>query len=493
MQLQHAELLARLGSFFFDEPGCSFTFTQRLAKENGWSLGHAARVVAEYKRFAFLAIVAGHPVSPSDAIDQAWHLHLVYTRSYWERFCGEVLRRPLHHQPSRGGNAETEKFADWYERTLQSYERFFGEKPPSDIWPYGVSHTEEAFQRVDVHRFWLVPKPRWQVAVAAVSLLLALTVVGCAPQLASAVPLFDLRGPDFLVFYLVATVLSFALALWLRRSLRKPVQTPARSDTATDPYVIAALAGGPAQIVNAALVSLEQQSAIMVDSANPPNIKPAKELSTNAHPVERHIRNHLALGGDSIAVVRERFRPIADEIYGALTRQGWVVTDADSTRARLLPTIVALVLPAIGFIKILVALQRERPVGYLVALVIVSTIAALILFARRPRRSVLGDRVLKLTRERFSITSTSSELADYPATHAIVPATALAVALYGLSRLEGTPHEHLRKQLTPPANATSSGCSSSCGGDAGISTTAGCGGGDGGGGDGGGCGGCGGD
>ena len=45
----------------------------------------------------FLAVVAGHTVSPSVEVDQAWHLHLVYMQSYWREFCGEVLQQPVHH------------------------------------------------------------------------------------------------------------------------------------------------------------------------------------------------------------------------------------------------------------------------------------------------------------------------------------------------------------------------------------------------------------
>ena len=53
-------------------------FAARLARENGWSDAHAARVMEEYRRFCFLATTAGHEVTPSDAVDQAWHLHLTY-------------------------------------------------------------------------------------------------------------------------------------------------------------------------------------------------------------------------------------------------------------------------------------------------------------------------------------------------------------------------------------------------------------------------------
>ena len=87
------------------------------------------------RRFAFLACAAGHPVSPSDAVDQAWPLHLVYTRSYWDDFCGKVLRLPLYHEPSKGGRGERAKFDGWYAKTLDSYRRLFRAEPPADVWP----------------------------------------------------------------------------------------------------------------------------------------------------------------------------------------------------------------------------------------------------------------------------------------------------------------------------------------------------------------------
>jgi hypothetical protein len=100
---RHASLYDRVQVFRFDEEGTTYTFADRLASENGWSPAYARRVIGEYRRFAFLAAAAGHPVSPSDAVDQAWHLHLVYTRSYWDEFCGRTLGIKLHHEPSRGG------------------------------------------------------------------------------------------------------------------------------------------------------------------------------------------------------------------------------------------------------------------------------------------------------------------------------------------------------------------------------------------------------
>jgi hypothetical protein len=116
----------RLNDYNFDRPDAALPFSQRLAKENRWSRDYTDRAIREYKRFAFLAVVAGHPVSPSDQVDQVWHLHLTYTRSYWQEFCDEILAMPLHHEPTQGGAAERSKHHDWYQATLESYDRIFG-------------------------------------------------------------------------------------------------------------------------------------------------------------------------------------------------------------------------------------------------------------------------------------------------------------------------------------------------------------------------------
>lgn len=106
------ELLERLDAFEIDDADSRFRFSDRLARENGWSAEFCRRVIEEYKCFAFLAVAAGHPVTPSDQVDLVWRLHLLYTRSYRQDFCEGVLRKPLHHGPTRGGNSEREKFHD---------------------------------------------------------------------------------------------------------------------------------------------------------------------------------------------------------------------------------------------------------------------------------------------------------------------------------------------------------------------------------------------
>jgi hypothetical protein len=145
-------------------------FAERLARENGWTRGHAERVIGEYKRFCFLAATAGHKVTPSDAVDQAWHLHLTYSRDYWERFCPEVLGRALHHEPSAGGAEQRHLFFEQYAQTLKSYEAAFGESAPADLWPDAARRLIEDPKARRIH-----PRDGYWVTRPKAALLLAVT------------------------------------------------------------------------------------------------------------------------------------------------------------------------------------------------------------------------------------------------------------------------------------------------------------------------------
>lgn len=144
----------------------ALSFAQRLARENGWRADHTTRVIEEYKRFAFLSVVAGHPVTPSDAVDQAWHLHLTYSRDYWERFCPQVLGRALHHGPTAGGAAEGQRYFEQYAATLKSYEAVFRVTAPTDIWPTASQRLLDDPRARRVHpREGVIVKP-WVLATA---------------------------------------------------------------------------------------------------------------------------------------------------------------------------------------------------------------------------------------------------------------------------------------------------------------------------------------
>lgn len=157
----------------------ALTFEARLARENGWTAGQAERVMVEYRRFLFLAVVAGHPVTPSDAVDQAWHLHLSYSRDYWDRLCPDVLGRALHHGPTAGGEAEHQRYFDQYAQTMASYEQWFDAPPPAGIWHSAYRRLIIDADAVRVHRadHWILRKRSVRIAAMAIGMILLLLIM----------------------------------------------------------------------------------------------------------------------------------------------------------------------------------------------------------------------------------------------------------------------------------------------------------------------------
>ena len=135
MRFQENPIWRKLEIFSIDPPDVQLTFEKRLARENSWSQYFASKVVSEYKKFLFLCVSQDQPCTPSEFVDHAWHLHLVYTKSYWNDLCENVLGKKLHHNPTEGGEAEQEKFHDYYNSTLDLYRQTFQTEPPPDIWP----------------------------------------------------------------------------------------------------------------------------------------------------------------------------------------------------------------------------------------------------------------------------------------------------------------------------------------------------------------------
>ena len=165
----------RIEQLALSPPDSVVSFSDKLMQATGWTRGHCERAITEYRRFLLLAAEAGHPVSPSPDVDEVWHLHLLYTRSYWDDLCPNVLGFRLHHEPATGTTNDRAKLDDWYARTLSSYQVIFGEAAPSDVWAVKPAHV--FVQRVDPTRSVVLSKGMWYLAIAViVTLILALIV-----------------------------------------------------------------------------------------------------------------------------------------------------------------------------------------------------------------------------------------------------------------------------------------------------------------------------
>ena len=182
--MKNQGLWERLQAFELDDPTAALRFTDRLARENGWSPAFAERATNEYKKFIYLAAISGTPVTPSDIVDQVWHLHLTFTRSYWDDMCGKIIGRPLHHGPTAGGEMEDAKYRDQYAATLELYQREFGHAATVRIWPYLDERFESAAHQrwVDRRTHFIVPK----ASVRQVWTLLGVGAIGAMTVAAAA-------------------------------------------------------------------------------------------------------------------------------------------------------------------------------------------------------------------------------------------------------------------------------------------------------------------
>lgn len=185
MNIQELTTWNRLSRLDLDAADVAFPFSARLGRENGWPRDFAAKAVEEYRKFCFLAVHAGHPVTPSDEVDQVWHLHLTYSRHYCDTLCRDTLGRPLHHGPTEGGAAEDHKFRDWYDNTLASYRRYFGE-PPKDLWPKADERFDERHEFVRIDRRDVVTLDRALLKRGALAALASGSVLAVANAIAQA-------------------------------------------------------------------------------------------------------------------------------------------------------------------------------------------------------------------------------------------------------------------------------------------------------------------
>jgi hypothetical protein len=165
MTKEENTLWQKIEAFRLDDPDAGFQFSARLARENGWSLAYSHRVIAEYKKFIFMCCISPTGVTPSDPVDQAWHLHLTFTRSYWVDLCRDTIGKEIHHNPTKGGAQEAKKFDQFYTSSQTLYIDKFGITPPEDIWHNNQQRFSDIdFQRVNTGRYWLIKKPRLSVA-----------------------------------------------------------------------------------------------------------------------------------------------------------------------------------------------------------------------------------------------------------------------------------------------------------------------------------------
>jgi uncharacterized protein (TIGR04222 family) len=476
MSPETAEVVARIQASNLDDAEAQDPFSKRLARENGWPELHALRVIKEYKRFLALAMTCGPLASPSDAVDQAWHLHLQYSASY-RRFCRDVLGQQLDHGPSSGGADQLAMYQRAYARTLECYAQLFGESPPTDIWPapserFGQGHAV----RIARHEHWIIPKPGF-VQVMERSLppklrgprgvaLVMLTALALTASLSA-----DLSGSAYLFGYFALWITCLLAAFGARNWTRGDEQgEPPR----LEPYELLQLASGSLGAVDGAVARLIAEGAVEFDQTRQ-LLRICGPLPATAAALECTVYADIRESNPpTVAGLRGRASSLTERAARRLEALALVATRYDFAFW------ISLVAPAFAFARILSRLGTDKPVGYLVFWCIVGVVIAYWVSHRRGR-TPRGDDVLARARAEHPSQPDTQELPtdQIPVSLALfgVAAVTLPLTAGWLGWVGSKPYS---------ASISSGGCGSGCGGGS-------CGGGGcGGGGCGGGCGGCGG-
>jgi uncharacterized protein (TIGR04222 family) len=290
---------------------------------------------------------------------------------------------------------------------------------------------------------------------------------------------FDLRGPDFLLFYAGLSVLTL-LVLWALDQTRRI--GPTRSGLLRDPYLIAGLRGGESEVVRLAVLALLERRLVvhagkdMVERAGlaaDGTVTQDPAAGVALPPMERAVYQALGTGRTAVRVLvaSAPLLATAKSLLEPLEAQGLMVTQAHRARRRKAAHWALGLLLGVATIKIIVAVSRGR--SNLLFLVVLAALACWAVFKWSERRalsstgrSLLDDlRGLFGTRRvRWRSTSTGTDTPD----------VMLAAAVGGI--VGGPFTATWISRRTGESGGSGCGMGSGCGGGCGGGGCGGCGG-----------------
>jgi len=456
---QYQPLWNRIDQFQFDDPNAAIKFSDKLASQNNWEKEFTLRAIEEYKKFIFLCSISPSGASPSQIVDEVWHLHLTYTHNYWKEFCAKTLEKEIHHYPSSGGDSENSRHKNWYAETYRIYQEIFREHPPRDIWPKPQS-------LVSAQHFHELPEPSYLSAYKTYLYFLLLPFL--IPFFFGRFHPFALTGSQFLFFFgalILATIIFFVASRKEKLSIiRKSVDVTSTAHASI--YAFARFIFGKNKVLETAVVDLVSKRILVAERKGKMSFYPAKvdaDTLTN-NPLASNLLQHHK--GESLLAMKDiafyynddlTYHPDIAEMYRTVVKKDF------------LPYVVSLIIVAIGFIRIKQGLNNHYPVTYLQLMTIFSAFIFLVLSTNLSSKGLL--RTVFISKyQNNSLTYTRAE----PILSKFVFLGFSSIAgIYAFANLQDTFKNYRSDSSDVTTSCGSSGCGSSCGGGCG-----GCGGGD---------------
>jgi len=271
-------------------------------------------------------------------------------------------------------------------------------------------------------------------------------------------PLDWTAGPFLTLYIALAAACVLAAAIARRNSAGSDTSSP--GGTVSDPVELAWLSGGRRRAADTVLVAFLESGAAIQQRRGRLAIDPARLRFLG----EFFRFARLTDAAVSVSSFRRLIQPGLDEVRDALASRGLAPSREQTLRLTRTTCMIFAMPLVLGLMKCMVGVERGRPIGFLITLLLFTGAVAFGLASRPPFRTRAGWEAVKKARQGQARAARAPEDSEM----------VLAFALSGAAVLAGRPYAPLLQ----------SNGGTGCGGS-------GCSGGDGGGG-GGGCGGCGG-
>ncbi len=349
-KLSQPELWEKNQNFNFDDQNSSYPFSKKLATENNWSDPFTQKAIAEYKKFIFLCCISPSGASPSGTVDKVWHLHLTYTKNYWEDFCRKTLQQDIHHHPSKGGTAEKTKHNNWYGETLSMYETVFKTKPPVDIWPPNGAAAPEPISDGIYDKKYL----RQLIIIFLSAVVLLILILNP----------YRAKGPEFLEFYWMVAVGGIIITLLLQKNKAARLKEIvfANLPAGFTLYQITHFVQGPHRCYQTALVDLLKRG-IIETTGNGYSLTdlPASLFETEKNPLLPLLINNFRNGNKFTYLEGFALMDFDSLPHPSFEKLLQLSKKVDYPKL-IIPGIVLLT----GFTRLMQGIANGKPVGYLI-------------------------------------------------------------------------------------------------------------------------------
>lgn len=349
-------------AFDFDNPPAEYSFTIRLADENHWTKSFTNQAILEYKKFMYLAATSNGMVSPSKIVDIVWHQHLIFTQSY-DQFC-DTLGKNIQHIPSTHDKKDFKKFQEAATRTKQLYIASFGEQP-KNIWKH-----EDMLDSLNLRKS--------RLGLTTFILIGVVAFLGALFPLAEVLePVYKtINGPDFLKGLLFLSVVTFILLEVFNQVQLKKIITKADKHSflykLKPSELIYLKTQKPAKAINGYVDQLVASGTIQVGSDYKMKVKGRKTDGTQEQ--ETVVAALKDMGRTHYPALLQQLvgKPIFRNTTETMKKlKGYLSKSSQFGAIFYLNFAVIWGLAMIAATRILVGVNRDKPVMYLIVLSVI--------------------------------------------------------------------------------------------------------------------------